>query len=389
MKMPSLAANPSAHSRRRGSPGFALILAMAAAAAPASKWEPPPGKTLLLIGQDRASIDGYIGALNHAPAGVMLYTNLADLGGLRGPVDYGAGSQDLPYWSARQPAAALQVGLYLVNLLGGIQSGSYDRNIDAMAALLRDTRRPVFLRIGYEFDSDWANYEPAAFQRAWRRIVERFRALGADNVAFVWHSWGFHYSHGRAGPEDWYPGDGYVDWCALSYFSPWNETTRAWVGRSRRNMIGFARSRGKPLMVAEASTKAAEQPSLGTASWEGWFAPMLEFVDTSGARALCYINADWDSQDLWRGRGWGDSRIQTNSLVLANWKREMAGPRWLLASDSLVAVLARGGSSLRRTGNGKLAGYVTPGWLREALPVLMAHPGRDLRGRRIPAGAAP
>lgn len=363
------------------------LASLAASAAAAGKWEPPPGKTLLMIGQDRESAEAYIASMGHVPAGIMLYTNLADLGGLRAPADFGAGYNDLGHWMARRPPVTLQIGLYLVKMLDRINAGSLDGNIDAMADILRDTRRPVFLRIGYEFDSDWAAYEPGAYRKAYQRIVDRFRALKADNVAFVWHSWGYHYSFGRAAPDDWYPGDGYVDWCALSYFSPWNETTRVWSARSRRNMIEFARRKGKPLMVAESSTKAPEQPSLGSKSWDGWFVPMLAFADTSGAKALCYINADWDAQPLWQGQGWGDSRIQTHELVKRNWLAEISGPRWLLASDSLFDILSRGSSGIRvrgKDGDGKNAGYgseAASGWgARRALVRF----GRDWLGRMDP-----
>ena len=313
----------------------------------AAKWEPPDGKVLLFIGQDRESIEGYVTSMGHMPAGIMQYANIGDLGSLKGAADYGAGFQDMPYWVSRRPQVALQIGLYLVKQLDPINAGGLDANIDEMAALLRDTRRPVFLRIGYEFDSDWAGYEPVAYRKAFQRIVERFRTAQAANVAFVWHSWGYNYSFGRTGPEDWYPGDAYVDWCALSIFSPWNDVTRAWMGRSRANMIEFSKRHGKPLMLAEASTKLAEQPSLGEKSWTDWFEPFFHFADSSGAKAISYINADWDAQPLWQGKGWGDSRIQNNDLVKRNWLLEISRPRYLLASDSLEDILGSGADGIR------------------------------------------
>jgi hypothetical protein len=322
----------------------------------AEKWEPPSGKMLIFIGQDKVNIESYISSMGQAPAGIMHYANLSDLGSLKGSVDYGAGSQDLPFWINRPTPFLLQIGLYLVNMLEPINSGSLDANIDEMALLLRNSGSPVFLRIGYEFDSDWAGYDPVLYQKAYRRIVDRFRKLKVDNVAFVWHSWGFHYTFGRMGPDDWYPGDDYVDWCALSFFSPWNDQTRLWSGKSRQLMIDFAKAHGKPLMIAESSTKFTEQPSLGESSWKNWFIPFFRFADSSGAKAICYINADWDAQPLWQGKGWGDSRIQQNEIVKLHWLQEISKPRYLMASDSLVKIISGGWDGIHPRDGKFLAG---------------------------------
>ena len=45
------------------------------------------------------------------------------------------------------------------------------------------------MRVGYEFDSSENNYKVNSYAAAFRHIVETFRDLKVDNVAFVWHSY--------------------------------------------------------------------------------------------------------------------------------------------------------------------------------------------------------
>jgi beta-mannanase len=73
----------------------------------------------------------------------------------------------------------------------------------------------VYLRIGYEFDTTDNHYNPESYTNAFRKIVDTFRGMNIENVAFVWHSatsdklaQGFPFTA-------WYPGDGYVDWYVL------------------------------------------------------------------------------------------------------------------------------------------------------------------------------
>ncbi len=70
-------------------PLFSLLLATAPAPAPppASKkarnrFVPPDGTCLLIIGQNKASIDDHVNKLKVRPAGEMLYTSLVHLEGL-------------------------------------------------------------------------------------------------------------------------------------------------------------------------------------------------------------------------------------------------------------------------------------------------------------------
>ena len=170
-----------------------MTLEVSLAAVPCT---PAKGKTALLIGQDYKSIVEYSKAMEK-PMGYMTYTAInfnssASLAGLKFPVDYGSGIEwakgllDLP------SVSSLQIGLYLVNSCGYIMTGLLDAYIDELGMFLKKyPEHSIYLRIGYEFDSEENNYPTVDYVGAFRRIVKRFEKLQVNNTAFVWHASGF------------------------------------------------------------------------------------------------------------------------------------------------------------------------------------------------------
>lgn len=298
-------------------------------------YEPADGRTLVVVGQDTASIESYASEVGPMPAGVMLYTSIRDLAGVSYPADFGAGNHDLSRWATHPSKFVLQIGLSLVNALDDVTNGSLDANIDTLIGLLANTGRPVFLRVGYEFDSDWAAYEPDSYRPAFRRIASRIREKGAGNVVMVWHAWGYFHSFGQGSVDPWYPGDDYVDWVAVSRFPGWDEASALSAGSAQLELAAFAKAHQKPLMIAESAPKQVFQPSLGEASWKGWFEPTFAFIETHDVKLFSYINANWDVQPLWAGQGWGDTRVQSNEIVLDAWRKKLSEPRFLHSEEAL------------------------------------------------------
>lgn len=69
-----------------------------------------------------------------------------------------------------------------------IANGSLDNALFALVTGLRALNRPVYLRIGYEFNGPWNGYKPTSYKAAFRRIVQFLRAdalVGAQTAA-VW-----------------------------------------------------------------------------------------------------------------------------------------------------------------------------------------------------------
>lgn len=99
--------------------------------------------------------------------------------------------------------------------LAAIARGEYDFYVDAWAHEAASFGRPILLRFAHEMNDPYRypwgpqNNHPFDFVAAWRHVIERFRAAGADNILWVWSP---HFAY--EGYEWFYPGEG-VDWIAV------------------------------------------------------------------------------------------------------------------------------------------------------------------------------
>ena len=298
-----------------------LILGVFLAVAPGTarsgyEFIPPEGKTFLFVGQDRHTIDQYVAATKVVPAGVMIYTSIQEVSGLAQPYDNGGGVHDGEYLMRKYPDSSLQIGLYMVNALEGVSQGSYDKNIDKLAKWIRDQKRPVYLRIGYEFDNPQNHYHPQQYILAYKKIVDRFREIGVDNVAFVWHSGA--YIAGGPDPLTWYPGADYVDWFAASLFAPAQF-------EKIKDLSDKAKLRYKPFMIAEASP-------MGTYSLQSkkeWLDKFFRIIAMVEPQAVCYINSNWDTMPMWVSEKFGDARVEQSPELKEIWLKEIQKDRYI------------------------------------------------------------
>ncbi len=300
----------------------------------AAKFAPQDGDKLLIMGQDLGAVgglnnytDGYVDNITgHTPAGVTSYTSLSTLGGLTNLDNWGSGDVRAQSYLEDETFdnSFIVIGLYLVNQLTGIVNGTYDNSLTTFANWIKSQNRPVFIRIGYEFEGPWNSYNPTQFKAAWQYIVHKFDDLGVKNAAYVWQSAGLNYSN----IIDWYPGDEYVNWVGYSQFDGNN------MGQS---ITTFAEEHDKPIMIAEATPRVDLKVGSGEPYWANWYEPLLQTIyDNNRIKALAYINVNWDSQSMWQGQGWGDSRIHVNAFVKENWEGEMEKECWLMGNDDLL-----------------------------------------------------
>lgn len=310
-----------------------------------AKFMPPEDKTLLIIGQYLGAIggladykEGYVDSVQVVPAGLTTYTGIPSLGGLREKDNWGSGdvNAELLVNTPQFDNSALSIGLWVgAGDLKNVAAGTHDEAIDTLGNWIKEQKRPVFLRIGYEFDGIWNAYEPADYVAAFRHIVDRLRALEVNNAATVWQSatW-FEGNYNQHGWMEWYPGDDYVDWFGMSYFIPAAEVFNNW--------LKLAREHGKPVMIAESTPKGKSTTSSeGDALWADWYQPFFDFIHNNAdvIKAVAYINVNWDEQNMWKGQGWGDSRVQINPALLKHWHDEISNDLWLQSSAELFDAL--------------------------------------------------
>lgn len=224
-----------------------------------AKFEPKDGEVLLFVGQELEAVGGLDeysdGYLDHfdTPAGWTTYTNInpgensfgrimEGLDGLYETHDWGDNDYNatLQLNDPDYANMALAIGLQFVNHEEKVANGTHDEYINRLADFLLSLgKRPVFLRIAYEFDGEpWNHYDKESTIKAYKRIVDICRAKGVTNTAYVWQSTGFM-SPNDGDLESWYPGDDYVDWLGFSFFNRWAD----------QKMIPFARKKENPFLL--------------------------------------------------------------------------------------------------------------------------------------------
>ena len=341
-------------------------------------------KRLFIIGQDLSAIrDYHASSCCLEPDGNTAYISLynilskeavfsglgIDEKGTPLDIEYDSGAGTGNVWkTATEFTGGLAIGLEMTennhpDALNRLIAGQYDQHIAHLALFLKKINEPVWLRIGYEFDGVWnQGYQDAEkYKTAYRHVFDRLREAQVANVEYVWQS--------STSPVDdlidgrreniskWYPGDDYVDWMGTSMFLGLDEKSAANPDSktpSQREltdeMLEFARQRGKPVMIAEASPQGydlaagfraniapiwdgpqkADLKELSDAEiWQQWYAPLFQYMNENAdvIRALAYINVNWDAQARWgapHAEGyWGDSRLQANAEIAKRFNQAM------------------------------------------------------------------
>ncbi len=360
-----------------------------------TKFAPADGDIIMIIGQDLGSVRDYSKSdCCPVPGGVTTYIGLYNIfseghkyGGMGiddkgNPLDYyadwGGGISSLYSLIQEYPSSAIAIGLSMTENqhpggLSDLIAGKFDGEIKHLAQLMKTHNNPVYLRIGYEFDGMWnAGYgNHKNYIGAYRRVTDIVRAEGADNVSFVWQSSTSPTDDSiegrRENIRDWYPGDEYVDWMAISWFLAPDYIGEKSNFPSTQNgladeMLVFAREKNKAVMVAESAPvsydlkqgyKANHSPvwdgkphqekqeKSGKQIWDEWFKAYFNYIyeNSDVIKATAYINANWDVQGMWSGNYesgyWGDSRVEENAYILSKWNEEIGQNKWIHSSENI------------------------------------------------------
>jgi len=230
--------------------------------------------------------------------------------------------------SKKFPNLMLQIGLKLLDANGNdktleIIKGKYDKDLDDFFKTIKEFEKPVFIRIGYEFDKK-GKYDPVNFIGAWKYIVDKFRKEKIENIATVWCACPFS---GTESVEKYYPGDEYVDWFGIDVFY-----ARHLTGKYKpvEDFLKLSKKHKKPVMVGE-STAAEVGVLNGKKSWENWFKPFFRWIHNhKQIKAFCYINWDWIKDKTWGGPGtWGNCRIEENEIVRKKYIKELLNSKFI------------------------------------------------------------
>lgn len=208
------------------------------------------------------------------------------------------------------PGAYLQIGADLPDYgaegLRAVAEGAFDDRIDAMISVYRHLPAKVFFRLGYEADGNKGKKfpDPAAYRAAYRYVVERFRAAGVDELAYVWNV-----QYASSDGAEWYPGDDVVDWWS---YNAWKKDFDAGAFTAR------ATARGKPVMIGECT-------ELDHDDWGDWAPTFFDSLRTNAPQGYQYINYWWTSYG-YNQSFWGDARYTDDPEHIALYNAEMARP---------------------------------------------------------------
>lgn len=307
-----------------------------------SKFVPPEGKVLLISGQEKHEIPAYLNKTNIIPGGLASYCAVCDMGAVTtDSKDQGWGVQNLKFLVDTYPNTVQQSAMWMgMNDNGFVCdetiAGKNDKYIDNYINYVKTIHVPIYLRIGYEFDGKHNKFEPTKYIKAYKHIVDRMRNAGVNNMAFVWHSYAAPPYNGYA-LMDWYPGDDYVDWFAISIFQVF------YGGKPYDNsymdaVIDQAKAHKKPVMIAESTPATGIVPD-SYDTWNNWFVTTFNYIYQKNIKAFSYINCNWDSYEKTKNDKWGNTRVQEYPIVFEQWLKEISKPKYLKASGTLFKEL--------------------------------------------------
>lgn len=200
-----------------------------------------------------------------------------------------------------------------------VTAGELDAQIDQFCAGLKSVGRPVFVRIGYEFNRHWNGYKPVTYKVAFRRVTKKIRKAGLEDVATVWC---FGPCCRNLNFMSFYPGDDVVDWWAIDLFHLESMTMK----KTEEFMAASLMYR-RPVMIGESAPKGVRLAN-GFKSWDAWFKPYFRFIQRhKNVKADCYINQDWDAIGTWKGCG--DSRLSQNAEIREKSQEKIGAPMFL------------------------------------------------------------
>jgi beta-mannanase len=306
-----------------------------------SKFIPPPGKTLLFMGQTSERINEYMEKFPNkpVPGGWSAYWAVTEFVGVtEAHTNITGSTQDHQMLIDRFSNTALHSAMWMVgmwNVARNTINGKYDDVIKKYAIWVKNKAIPVYLRLGYEFDGPHNELDPEEYIKAYRHIVDLMRAEGVDNVAFIWHSYASK-PYKDYPLEAWYPGDDYVDWVGISvFYQPYYGVDLNPEGNA---VLDFAKEHKKPVIIAESN------PIFGILKeneedWIKWFSNFFTMTYDKNIKAISFINEDWTKIAIEGLDQWNDARVYNISRLSEAWFEETNKTRYLKQSNDLFKQL--------------------------------------------------
>ncbi len=228
----------------------------------------------------------------------------------------------------------------------------------------RDDRR-LYLRPAHEMNGDWlpwsaaaGNNEPADYVRMWRRTREIAGRHGLDQSHVQWLWSVNHTDNGGFRAEQYYPGDEYVDWLAISGYN-WGET-QSWSSWSPPEqvfgpMLGRLRAiASKPVAIPEYASSSRTVSGPDAAAKSRWIASVHDYALAHDIRLLAWFNQDKETDWAVFGGSGGDGSYAGTGTPFVPPRGWPVQPSQIVAAALLAAfVAAQASFVVRRLRRGK------------------------------------
>jgi len=148
-----------------------------------------------------------------------------------------------------------------------IITGEFDVDLRAWARDAKAFGSPILVEWGTEPNGNWFSWNgkwnggagegPKRYIAAYRHIVDLMRAESANNLTWIWHvNWLDEPERKSNAFENYFPGENYCDWVALSVYGPTTPLTRdgteSFEFKMREAYPRLTKlAPGKPVIIAE------------------------------------------------------------------------------------------------------------------------------------------
>ena len=228
--------------------------------------------------------------------------------------------------------------------LEAIVAGKWDAYINYWATQAKTFGRPIFVSWGLEMNGNWFPWSgyfygggkelskgvyagPDLYKKAYRYIVDRVRATGAKNIIWVYHVQAYSYPSDVWNQlKEYYPGDDYVDWLAMSAYGKQFRSNR-WISASDAMSYAYqdlcSINSNKPVMLAEWGV--GEFPEVGDKAQ--WLTEAFQMMKKRFPRlkAAVFWSERWENDD----GSYSNLRVTSSPRALEAYRRGVADPFWL------------------------------------------------------------
>lgn len=232
----------------------------------------------------------------------------------------------------------------------GILDGGFDSQLYQWARDARDYRKPLIIEFGPEVNGNWFPWNgqyngggirshygdpewpdgPERYRDAFRKIIDMFREVGANNVVWVFHvdtAWAPWKWWNE--PKYYYPGHDYIDWIGLSVFGrqlPRNE----WLIFGDKLDFFWRQVREvsltKPVIISEYATIEDTADPNRKAEWirESFDKLMNDPVYSQRIKGISY----WNSPGLLES-GEASMKVDSSQESLRAYREGLSNDHWI------------------------------------------------------------